>query len=109
LLAKWKIENEAKIRQDAANRSYAVMLGKVTEHLVPFHTNFPFNPQDARFIGSPIDLIVFDGILEEEQEVKIYFVEIKTGKSRLSFKQQKIKAAVENNRVIWYPVNSDTI
>ncbi len=109
LLQKWKIENEYKIRQDAANRSYAVNLGKITEHLVPFHTNFPFNPKDARFIGSPIDLIVFDGLDDDESEIKIYFVEIKTGKSRLSSRQARIKSAVEKREIIWYPVNSDDL
>lgn len=109
LLEKWKIENEAKIRQDAANRSYAVHMGKITEHLIPFHTKFPFNPKDARFIGSPIDLIVFDGASDEEENVTIYFVEIKTGKSRLSAKQQKIKSAVQNREVIWHEINTDDI
>lgn len=109
LLQKWKIENEAKIRQDAANRSYAVNLGKITEHLVPFHTKFPFNPKDARFIGSPIDLIVFDGLDEEKEDITIYFVEIKTGKSRLSARQAKIKSAVEKREIIWYDINSDNL
>lgn len=109
LLQQWKAENEGKIRQDAANRSYSVLLGQVTEHLIPFHTKFPFNPKDARFIGSPIDLIVFDGISDDEDEVNIYFVEIKTGKSVFSSKQKKIKSAVENKRVIWFPVNSNDL
>lgn len=109
LLQKWKIENEAKIRQDAANRSYAVNLGKITEHLVPFHTRFPFNPKDARFIGSPIDLIVFDGLSDEKEDLTIYFVEIKTGKSRLSSRQQMIKSAVEQGKIVWYPINSDEL
>ncbi len=109
LLQKWKVENEAKIRQDAANRSYAVNLGKITEHLVPFHTKFPFNPKDARFIGSPIDLIVFDGLDEEKEDITIYFVEIKTGKSRLSARQAKIKSAVEKREIIWYDINSDNL
>jgi predicted Holliday junction resolvase-like endonuclease len=109
LLQQWKAENEAKIRQDAANRSYAVNLGKITEHLVPFHTKFPFNPKDAKFIGNPIDLIVFDGASDEEEKVTIYFVEIKTGKSRLSSKQQKIKSAVLNREIIWYEINPNDL
>jgi predicted Holliday junction resolvase-like endonuclease len=109
MLHKWKIENEGKIRQDAVNRSYAVNLGKITEHLVPFHTNFPFNPKDARFIGSPIDLVVFDGLSDELDEVKIYFLEIKSGKSVLSKRQKAIKSAVLNSRIIWHEINADDI
>jgi predicted Holliday junction resolvase-like endonuclease len=100
---------EARIRQNAANRSYSVILGQVTEHLIPFHTKFPFNPKDSRFIGSPIDLIVFDGVSDELDEVTIYFVEIKTGRGYLSSKQKKIKDAVDNNRVKWHLVKADEI
>lgn len=109
ILQEWKRENESKIRQDAANRSYSVILGQVTEHLIPFHTKFPFNPKDARFIGSPIDLIVFDGLSDELDQLTIYFVEIKTGKSYLSSKQKKIKDAVEKYRIKWHLVNAESI
>ena len=99
-LEAWKIKYEMFYRQDAINRSQSVILGKVTEHLIPFHQNFPFNPKEARFIGSPIDMIVFDGI-ENEDVVDIYILEIKTGKSTLSKRQRLIRDAVENGRVTW--------
>lgn len=107
LLQRWKIEEEVKIRQDAINRSYSVNLGKITEHLVPFHIDFPFNPKEARFIGSPIDLIVFDRHSEKKDEIIIYIVEVKTGNSRLKEIQQKVKAAVLNGRIRWAEINPD--
>jgi predicted Holliday junction resolvase-like endonuclease len=107
ILQKWKIENEAYIRQDAINRSYAVNLGKITEHLVPFHLKFPFNPKDVRFIGSPIDLIVFDGHSEKNDDIVIWIVEVKTGNSRLTEGQVKIKKAVQNAQIRWYEINPD--
>jgi len=107
LLQKWKIENEAMIRQDAINRSYSVNLGKITEHLVPFHKTFPFNPKYARFIGSPIDMIVFDGHSEKQDEITIWIVEVKTGNSRLTEGQQKIKTAVKNAQIRWFEINPD--
>lgn len=103
-LETWKIQNEAFYRQDAINRSQSVILGKVTEHLIPFHKNFPFNPKEARFIGSPIDIIVFDGI-ENEDVVDIYILEIKTGSSSLSKRQRLIRDAVINKRVHWRELN----
>ena len=103
-LETWKIKYEMFYRQDAINRSQSVILGKVTEHLIPFHQNFPFNPKEARFIGSPIDMIVFDGI-ENEGVVDIYILEIKTGKSTLSKRQRLIRDAVENGRVTWRELN----
>ena len=91
-------------RQDAINGSQSVILGKVTEHLIPFHQNFPFNPKESIFIGSPIDMIVFDGI-DNEDVVDIWILEIKTGKSSLNKRQRLIRNAVENNRVFWRELN----
>ena len=100
MLDEWKIQNETFYRQDAINRSSAVILGKVTEHAIPFHAQFPFNPKDARFIGSPIDMIVFDGA-EAEEVVDIYILEIKTGESKLNKRQRLVKEAVLKGRVHW--------
>lgn len=100
-LEKWKMENETAIRRDAINRSQAVTLGKITEHIIPFHQTFPYNPKDLRFIGSPIDMIVFDGATEESEEVEVHILEIKTSKSALSNKQKLIKQAVLNGKVFW--------
>jgi len=103
-LETWKIQNEAFYRQDAISRSQAVILGKVTEHLVPFQNGFPFNPKEARFIGSPIDIIVFDGI-DNEDVVDIYILEIKTGNSSLNKRQRLIRDAVRQGRVHWRELN----
>jgi predicted Holliday junction resolvase-like endonuclease len=105
LLQEWKMEHESKIRQDAINRSYSVNLGKISEHLLPFHVKFPFNPQDARFLGSPIDMIVFDGHSEKKDDITVYIVEIKTGRSRLTDGQKKIKEAVIKGNVVWHEIN----
>lgn len=109
MLQEWKIENESKIRQDAINRSYSVNLGKITEHLIPFHASFlsQFNPKDARFIGSPIDLIVFDGYSDKRDDIVIYLVEIKTGNSKLTEIQRKIKTVVRNYEIRWAEINPD--
>jgi len=108
-LQEWKIEKEAEIRKDAINRSYAVNLGKITEHLVPFHEVFlsQFNSKDTRFIGSPIDLIVFDGYSEKKVDLTIFFVEIKTGNSKLTDIQKRIKNAVVEGRIRWAEINPD--
>ncbi len=106
MLSRWIIENEERIRKDAANRSVRNVLGKVTEHLIPFSEAFSqFNPKDARFLGTPIDLIVFDGIEEKKDEVSIYFVEVKTGTSALSQRQKKVMDAVKNKRVEWLRIS----
>lgn len=107
LLVQWKAENEDRIRKDAANRSVRNVLGKVTEHLIPFSEAMKqFNPKDIRFIGSPIDLIVFDGSEKlDGGQVTIHFIEVKTGTSALSKRQQLIRDAVENKRIEWLRVD----
>src|SRR4051794_27608183 len=85
---KWKIEYENYIRQDAIKKSQAVTIGKVTEHIIPFFSGvFPYNPKEARFIGSPIDLIVFDGMETDPDGLSIHFIEVKTASSCLTPRQ----------------------
>ena len=107
LLQKWKIEHEEEIRADAIKRSSAVNLGKITEHFIPFMSKFPYNPKDVRFIGSPIDLIVFDGHSDKKDQITLVIVEVKTGNSKLSSPQQRIKEAVIAGRVHWLETGGD--
>jgi predicted Holliday junction resolvase-like endonuclease len=100
LLQQWIDENSKTIRQDAIQRSQSVITGKVTEHFIPFLPEFTFNPKDARFIGSPVDFVVFDG-LDEENLREILFIEVKTGSSSLNKRQRYIKEAIKANRVRW--------
>jgi predicted Holliday junction resolvase-like endonuclease len=100
-LAQWKYESEILIRHDAIQRSQSVIIGKVSEHLLPYMPNFAFNPKDVRFIGSPIDLIIFNG-MDEEQVREIVFVEVKTGASAaLTKRERQIRDAINAGRVKW--------
>jgi predicted Holliday junction resolvase-like endonuclease len=102
-LEQWKVDAEKEIRQDAINKSQSVTMGKMTEHIVPYLPGFGFNPSDARFIGSPIDLIVFDG-LDEDCLKKIVFIEIKTGNSTLSSRERWIRDAILAKNIEWRQV-----
>ncbi len=99
-LEQWKVEAEKEIRKDAIDKSQSVTMGKMTEHMVPYLPGFGFNPSDARFIGSPIDLVVFDGLGSDEVK-KIVFVEIKTGASTLSTRERLVRDAIIEKRVEW--------
>lgn len=96
----WAQESETVIRKDAIEKSRVVILGKVTEHLVPFFPGFQHNPKDARFIGSPVDFVVFDG-LDEGAVRGITFVEVKTGVSSLSTRERQIKNVLKQRLVEW--------
>ena len=75
--------------------SQSVKYGKLTEQFMPFVQSFPYDPENFRFLGSPIDGIAFE-------EDELVFCEFKTGSSRLSEKQKRIKELVQAKRVKWF-------
>ena len=106
LLFRLKIR-EARIREDALSRSHSVVAGKATEHLAPLLPGFEFDPRDARFLGSPIDFIVFDGLSEGEIQ-EIVFIEIKTGPSAaLTTRERRVRDTVDSRRVRFLEVRID--
>ena len=74
-------------------------LGRLAEQMVPFFPQFPYDPQDARFLGGPIDFVVFDGLCNSEV-TQVVLVEVKSGKKKgLSPRQRRIQECVEAGRV----------
>ena len=101
LFQDWAQQEEKGIREDAIKRSEAVIQGKVTEHLIPFFPDFKYNPKDVRFMGAPVDLVVFDGLSEGEMR-NVVFVEVKTGKTaNLSSRERMVRNCVENKDVVY--------
>ncbi len=97
----WKTEHEKKVREDALARSRAVLKGKVGEQIAPFLTAFDYEPSDARFIGSPIDYVIFEGHSENNPR-GVTFVDIKTGgTSKLTTAQRNFKKIIEEGKVSW--------
>lgn len=87
-------------RKDAVLKSRAVLSGNFSEQLAPFLPKFPYSPTECRFIGKPIDFLVFKGIDKKEIN-EIVFVEVKSGKSQLSSSEKKLKDAVKKKKVSW--------
>nr|WP_319538748.1 Holliday junction resolvase-like protein [uncultured Methanospirillum sp.] len=95
----WKNDEERSIRQDAIKRSREVIHGKVTEHLIPFFSSFRWNPADARFLGSPIDFVIFDGLSEGEVR-EIIFVEVKSGaRPVLTPRERSVERCIKRGNV----------
>jgi predicted Holliday junction resolvase-like endonuclease len=82
----------------AENTTKAVNIGKNLEKIFPTLKNFKWEIPDTRFLGDPIDLIIFKGLSQGNVEW-IDFVEIKTGKAPLNKRQKSIRSAIENNDV----------
>ncbi len=84
-----------KIESELLSRS--VVSGKVAEQLAPFLQEFRDNLRNFRFIGSPIDGIIFG-------DDEITFVEVKTGNSNLTERQKRIKKLIQEKKVSWKEV-----
>jgi predicted Holliday junction resolvase-like endonuclease len=98
---KWKADETLRIRQDSSARSSAVHVGKVTEHLIPWFLDGAFDPRDIRFLGSPIDLVVFHGLSAGYIEA-IHFIEVKSGKRPiLAPREELVRGAVIAGRIAY--------
>ncbi len=80
--------------------SQSVKYGQLTEQWIPFSKKFPYNSQNFRFIGKPIDGISFE-------DEKIVFVEFKTNKSHLNEAQKKVRELIEKKKVEWFELRAE--
>lgn len=93
-------EREREVRQDSVDRSRSTLSGQVLERLAPHFPEFPYDPTDLRFIGTPVDYIVFDGLAEGEVQ-EVVFLEVKSGRSNLTTRERRVRDAVEAGAVRW--------
>jgi len=98
-------EREQEIREDAIARSARTLSGKTLEKFVPFLKDFSYDPHDVRWLGDPVDLVVFDGYSKNKESgsgmKQVVFCEVKSGESKLSDIQKQIKNLIENKKVKW--------
>ena len=94
-----------KARKESVQISRNTLRGKVAEQVAPMLPGFDYSPSDARFLGDPIDYIIFDGYskvrdgIGGEGELEVVILDIKSGKARLSKEQRKIAEAIDAGRV----------
>lgn len=93
-------DREAAAREDARKRSRSTLSGRFLEQLAPHFPDFPYDPTDLRFLGTPVDYVVFDG-LGEGEVAEIVFLEVKSGKSGLNHAQRRVREAVEAGAIRW--------
>jgi predicted Holliday junction resolvase-like endonuclease len=104
MLDRWRLEHAVDTAETVKGRSYGVLKGQITEQVVPLFAEFPYSPGDARFLGKPIDFLVFDGYREvvagrADRLREIVFVEVKTGRAGLNAVERRIRECVEAGRV----------
>ena len=96
-------------RSNANESSRHTLKGKIGEQMSPLFPEFysKYQPSDARFLGSPIDYIIFKHMSEYDSKTKavdvpidVVLVEVKSAKKTgLTEKEKAVRIAVEEGRV----------
>ena len=89
------------LRLRRLRRGDAVRRGFTTEQWLPLTESYPWDPRNFRFLGAPIDGVQFE-------DDKVVLVEFKSGRSRLSEKQRRIRELVQSGRVEFREVRVDS-
>jgi len=87
-------------RKDAIMKSRAVLGGQFSEQLAPYLPNLEYLPTECKFLGKPIDFVVFKGMDNKKIE-EIIFVEVKSGNSKLNTHEKNLKDAIDKKKVKW--------
>jgi predicted Holliday junction resolvase-like endonuclease len=105
-----ELEEELKQKQDmllkrqvsadtgAEKKAIEVGIGKIIEKILPSYKNFSIIATDCRFLAEPIDMVIFDG-LSENNINNITFLDVKTGNAPLNKHQRLIRDAINDQKV----------
>lgn len=92
-------------RKDSVDRSRSSLKGRMAEQIAPLLPGFPYLPADARFLGDPVDYVVFRGRSDSNGNgahgsgMDIVLLEVKLGQTALSSVQRTIARSVEEGKV----------
>jgi len=92
----------ASARRDSTDQSRAVLKGKMAEQMAPMLPGFDYWPADARFLGDPVDYVVFDGYSQGDDSpnaLEVVILDIKKEQTPLSQGQRRIARAIAAGRV----------
>ncbi|RYZ97725.1 MAG: hypothetical protein EOO68_14840, partial [Moraxellaceae bacterium] len=96
------------------NTSRATIKGRVAEQFAPLLPEFHYLPSDAKFLGDPVDYVIFDGYTDwregnlEAEAIEVILMDIKSGQARLSKGQQAIEMAIQQGRVRFETLRIET-
>ncbi len=98
----FKIQDELGLEREknrqllSQKKSSETRLGQISEHIVPFLANCPYDPKNLHFLGNPVDYVCFDF-----DQGAITFIEVKSGNSKPSKRQKIVKNIVKTGRVYY--------
>jgi predicted Holliday junction resolvase-like endonuclease len=91
-------KRKVSVDSGAEQKAIDVGFGKIIEKFIPAYKELNLQFAECRPLFDPIDLIVFDGLLNRKVEF-VHFTEIKSGNSTLNKHQKLIRNAVLDKRV----------
>lgn len=115
-IAELQLEHQQALTQAqkrSVNTSRAVLKGKMAEQFAPILPEFQYLPSDAKFLGDPVDYVVFDGYTDlrdgqgKVNDVEIVLIDIKSGGARLTKGQQAIAQAIQQGRIRFETIRID--
>ena len=115
-IAELELEHQQSLiaaQKRSVNTSRAVLKGKMAEQLAPIMPEFQYLPSDAKFLGDPVDYVVFDGYTDfrdgegDAEDIEVVLIDIKSGGARLTKGQQAIARAVQEGRVRFENIRID--
>ena len=75
-----------------SKQSLSTKYGKMSEQFMPFLEAYPYDKNNFRFIGSPIDGVQFE-------DDRIVFIEFKTSSSTMTTKQRTIRNLINDKKI----------
>ena len=115
-IAELELEHQQSLiaaQKRSVNTSRAVLKGKMAEQLAPIMPEFQYLPSDAKFLGDPVDYVVFDGYTDfrdgegDAEDIEVVLIDIKSGGARLTKGQQAIARAVQEGLVRFETIRID--
>lgn len=115
-IAELQLEHQQALSQAqkrSVNTSRAVLKGKMAEQFAPILPEFKYLPSDAKFLGDPVDYVVFDGYTDlrdgqgRVDDIEIVLIDIKSGGARLTKGQQAIAQAIQHGRIRFETIRID--
>lgn len=95
--------------EEALTGQRAGIKGSLSQNVAPLLPNFPGKASEARFLGAPIDFLIFNG-MDDNNISEVVFVEVKTGKQmRLNDNELSLKKAIQEKRVRWVAYQPEKI
>ena len=108
--AKDKEIKKHKTRAGSAHASKGQLLEKWTPFLNVKGVDPNWDAENWIFIGNPLDYVVFDWKSNTKENLangKVYFIEVKAAKSKLSTKQRRIRDLIKAGKIEWREIRLD--